>query len=180
MEFSSYSVCQKYKNYILLDKKGIQVKSFLISSWKHRMCNMGKRPLHHVQTVKVQIRLHISAVWSWHSLFVSISIDSVSRHDGSDRLNCPRTYAYLSSYITQASSPVTHDQIVRKLNVFVSSSPFRAPRPFMILQALPLQTQQPISSPCCKKETHPQRLLCSPQEFSCGTCSSYRSTLWRL
>ena len=33
--------------------------------------------------------------------------------------NAPKTYAYLSSYITQASSPVKHDQTVHKLKVFI-------------------------------------------------------------
>ena len=56
---------------------------------------------------------------------------------GHDRLNCPKTYACLSSYIMQASSPVTHDQTVHKLSVFVCCFPFRAPRPFIILHALP-------------------------------------------
>ena len=36
------------------------------------MHNMGKRPLCHMQTVTVQMSVHIHAVWSGHSLLVDI------------------------------------------------------------------------------------------------------------
>ena len=54
-----------------------------------------------------------------------------------DWRNCPKTYAHFAGYISQISSPVTHDQTVHNLDVFISGTLFGAPRPFVIFYALP-------------------------------------------
>ena len=51
-----------------------------------------------------------------------------------------------------------HDQTVHKLNVFVCSSLFRVSKTVHNPSRFPSFSliQQPISSQCCKKETHPK------------------------
>ena len=49
---------------------------------------------------------------------------------------CPKTYAHFASYASQVSSPITHNQVVHDLDIFISGSIFGATRPSIILNTL--------------------------------------------
>ena len=48
-----------------------------------------------------------------------------------------KLYAHFAGYISQVSPPVTHNQTVHNLIVFISGSLFGVPRLFIIFNALP-------------------------------------------
>ena len=65
--------------------------------------------------------------WSFVNILGTHLAETLDIPISQDRLNCPKTYACLSIYITQAYSPFAHDQTVHKLNDFVCCNLFRAP-----------------------------------------------------
>ena len=49
---------------------------------------------------------------------------------------CPQTYAHFASFASQVSPPITHNQGVHDLDIFISGGIFGAARPSIILNTL--------------------------------------------
>ena len=75
-------------------------------------------------------------VISQHSRFLSCRDLGHTQDICKNCLHCPKTYAHFAGYTLQVSPPVTHNQIVNDLHIFISGSIFGAARPCIILNAL--------------------------------------------
>ena len=96
-------------------------------------------------------------------------------------LHCPKTYVHFAGYrsTSQVWLPVTHNQVVNDLHIFISGGIFGAARPLISINALspPPKFCSPFCSPCYKKETHFQVFSWSIREFPWESFPSYKDIL---